>query len=655
MGAAVKPDVLVVDDSLTVRMDLRDTLDAAGFAVTPCATLAEARRLLAERQFDLVVLDVRLPDGDGIDLLREIRERTGAARLPVMLLSTEADVRDRVRGMQTGADEYVGKPYDSAYVVARARMLAPRAKGVVLQSRRTVLVIDDSETFRAVIASALGQVYEVRTASSGEEGLRLAFDLRPDAIVVDAVLPGISGRDVVRRIRLDATLRATPCVLLTGADTVADELRGFDSGADAYVRKSRDAALVLARLEALFRTESPRSSLEPGAGTIGPKKILLVDDNGRRAEQAADALRGDECDVAIARSADEALELLVLQAMDVVVVDLRTTGLVLGSFCARLREVQLLRELPVLVRGGGSEIDALRDGADDWLSDSNDMSVLGVRVRAQLRRKQIADEARKSHAQAVRNDIETRKNAELERANEALIHARAENEEYTRFLVHDLKNPLAAISAHAQFLTRLPEIPPIAEESAQQILASTRRMTRLVMNLLDVARAEDGALPVTRVPIDIRALFADVVAEAAQRAKERQQTVKIDVQDTVPIEADDDMLRRTIANLLENAMKYAPADSTITLSATRTSDFSEISVADQGAGIPPHLRSVVFDKYVRLDRDSAGGARQSRGIGLAFCRRAAEAHRGTIRVEDAPGGGALFALRLPIAPSAGAL
>src|SRR5271170_1581054 len=103
--------VLIVDDSLTVRMDLAEAFSEAGFQVLPCATAAEARATLARGHISLVVLDVVLPDADGIDLLREIRA-TAPAGMRVVMLSSEAEVKDRIRGLQIGADDYVGKPYD---------------------------------------------------------------------------------------------------------------------------------------------------------------------------------------------------------------------------------------------------------------------------------------------------------------------------------------------------------------------------------------------------------------------------------------------------------------------------------------------------------------------------------------------------------------
>ncbi len=199
----MKIAVLIVDDSLTVRMDLSEAFENAGFAVSRCATLQEARAALDGRRFALAVLDVLLPDGDGVEFLQELKANPESASTLVMLLSTEAQVRNRVRGLRTGADEYIGKPYDSGYVVARARELIrlqrPRP---TTEDRATVLVIDDSATFRNGMQEALGAVgYRVITASTGEEGLLSAVNLRPAAVIVDYGLPGIDGATVARRMR----------------------------------------------------------------------------------------------------------------------------------------------------------------------------------------------------------------------------------------------------------------------------------------------------------------------------------------------------------------------------------------------------------------------------------------------------------------------
>src|ERR1700735_5416528 len=148
--------VLIVDDSLTVRMDLKEAFEDAGFQTILCASAAAARQAFADVAMCIAVLDVLLPDGNGVELLMELRASAGTSSIIVLMLSTEAEVTDRLRGLQTGADEYVGKPYDIHYVVARARELLHARRAV--QSRAsptTILVIDDSITFRETLRQAL--------------------------------------------------------------------------------------------------------------------------------------------------------------------------------------------------------------------------------------------------------------------------------------------------------------------------------------------------------------------------------------------------------------------------------------------------------------------------------------------------------------------
>jgi DNA-binding response OmpR family regulator len=259
------PLILIIDDSLTVRMDLAEAFTEAGFRVQACASATEARQELARQadvqaSFDLIILDVLLPDGDGVDLLQELRASSAGAHASVLMLSTEAEVKDRLRGLQTGADEYVGKPYELGYLIARAGELMRRRSSLPDRDRTDILVIDDSSTFRESLRQALaGAGYTVLTAGSGEEGLRIAADRRPGAILVDGVLPGIDGATVIRRLRLDTVLRRVPCILMTASEERGAELRALDAGADGFVRKDEQLDSIIARLAAILR----RSAADP--------------------------------------------------------------------------------------------------------------------------------------------------------------------------------------------------------------------------------------------------------------------------------------------------------------------------------------------------------------------------------------------------------
>jgi DNA-binding response OmpR family regulator len=388
--------VLVVDDSLTVRMDLSEAFAAAGFSVTACATEAEARAALAGAAFDLVVLDVLLPFADGVDLLREIRQTPRIQDMVVILLSSLAQVRARIRGLRMGADDYVGKPYEAAYLIARSRELLRERGRMPARGGATVLVIDDSLTFREQLREALRQAgYEAAVAVSGENGLRMAADIRPAAIIVDGEMPGLDGLSVIRRLRLDAGLRHTPCLLLTAASGQETELQALESGADAFVCKSDGGAVVLARLAAILRgTGAPTAA----PSLMGPKKILAVDDDEIFLGRIMADLKREGYDVVPAQDGEEALELLEAEKVDCVLLDLAMPGLGGVETCRRLKANPATRRLPVILfsaRGDGAAmLEALGAGADDVVPKSGDFALLRARLLAQIRRRQFADEKR---------------------------------------------------------------------------------------------------------------------------------------------------------------------------------------------------------------------------------------------------------------------
>lgn len=169
--------VLLVDDSTTVRMVIAAELREAGFRVTPVPTLDAARRALAQagsrEAIDLMILDLSLPDGDGIDLLQEIRRDPAYADLPVMILSGDARFGSRLRGLGVGADDFVGKPHSKAYLIGRARALAgtrPSEHSSIPRPWR-IVIIDSDSSIRHTLARLLrvGHGCDVLTLESTDQ------------------------------------------------------------------------------------------------------------------------------------------------------------------------------------------------------------------------------------------------------------------------------------------------------------------------------------------------------------------------------------------------------------------------------------------------------------------------------------------------------
>ncbi|MCB9727056.1 MAG: response regulator [Deltaproteobacteria bacterium] len=403
------PRILVVDDSLTVRMHIGEALQDAEFDVVLCADLEAARAALRASSCQLVILDLNLPDGHGLDLLAEMRAAPETASVPVLLLSAEeeAGLDARAHGV-----EYVGKPYELEAVVARVRVLCRRRPDDASAGTRRILVIDDSPTYRNQVKDALQAAgYQVYQAGTGEEGLAMLTELRPDAIVVDGVLPGVDGATVVHRVKSDLSLRRTPCLLLTAAERTEDELRSLEAGADAYVRKSEDLEVLLARVAALLRrTRSETPHTMPSL--LGPKRLLAIDDSPTYLHTLGDQLRSEGYETILASSGEEGLAVLAERPVDGILLDLMMPGLSGEETCRRIKQDPELRDIPLMILTARDERDAMiqgiNAGADDYIAKSADFDVLKARLRAQLRRKHFEDENRRIREQLVRREAEAR-------------------------------------------------------------------------------------------------------------------------------------------------------------------------------------------------------------------------------------------------------
>ena len=235
--------------------------------------------------------------------------------------------------------------------------------------------------------------------------------------------------------------------------------------------------------------------------------------------------------------------------------------------------------------------------------------------------------------------------SERERAEQA----ERQRDELARAVSHDLRNPLAAVLGQAQLLQRRlqkagltgPEL-----QNVQSIIASAQRMNTLIQDLVDATRQEAGRLRLERQTVDLPGLAQDLLA----RQTGALETNRIHIEprpNLPPVSADPPRLERILVNLLSNALKYSPPDSTVEVRFAQHNGEVVTSITDRGPAIPPEALPHLFDRS--YPAQAGRNPREGEGLGLYIVKILVEAHGGRVWVESEPEKGNTFYFTLPVA------
>jgi len=245
----------------------------------------------------------------------------------------------------------------------------------------------------------------------------------------------------------------------------------------------------------------------------------------------------------------------------------------------------------------------------------------------------------------------------LEQMLRSLDAARTEREaamkkqrEFVADASHELRTPLTSVLANLELLQASLRAPNQDEDRTMvdSALRSSKRMSRLVGDLLLLARADAGRAG-KHVACDLAEVAGNVAVELAPLMGDRE--LEIDNQHALPVTGNPDELHRMVLNLLDNASRHTPPGARIELHVRRVGEEAVVEVADDGPGIPPRLREQIFDRFVRGEGPADTAVGPGSGLGLAIVRAVATSHNGTVEVGESASGGAQFRVRLPLQPA----
>jgi len=214
---------------------------------------------------------------------------------------------------------------------------------------------------------------------------------------------------------------------------------------------------------------------------------------------------------------------------------------------------------------------------------------------------------------------------------------------------HELRTPLTSINGFAELLTTDTELPEQAKEFVAIIASESQRLSKMINTFLAVTQLErKDKQEVLKIPLRLDEVVRETISRLQPVAKKRRiRLVEQPSQRIPPVAADKSLITQAVKNLVDNAIKYSPERTTVTVSTALEAEAVRVCVEDRGYGIPAEAKDRVWEKFYRVVREGQEKDEDSTGLGLSFVREIVEQHGGTVELESEEGRGSKFSFTLP--------
>ena len=254
--------ILIVEDSSTQAKQIELSLKPLGHTVTTACSAEEALALLKKQKALIVISDILMPDMDGYQLCKAIKFDTGLKDMPVVLLTRLSDPKEIIKGLESGADDFIVKPYSEDLLLTRiGAILSLRARTDLpdnqpdsqMNKHISILVVEDSPTQAEQLKYLLeDRGYKVLLAADGREGLDIARETRPAIVISDILMPVMNGYELAYEMKHDDGLKHIPVILITSLMDRKEVIHKAAVVADGYFTKPFDNQYLLEKIESLI-------------------------------------------------------------------------------------------------------------------------------------------------------------------------------------------------------------------------------------------------------------------------------------------------------------------------------------------------------------------------------------------------------------------
>jgi signal transduction histidine kinase len=377
-----------------------------------------------------------------------------------------------------------------------------------------------------------------------------------------------------------------------------------------------------------------------------------VDDVPENLEVLGNILAEQHLNVLVAQHGSSALTIAQAKQPDLILLDVQMPMMDGFTVCEHLKAHPLTKGIPVMFLTALSEVpDIVRGfqaGSVDYITKPFHPQELLMRVRTHLELQRLRQDLQARNEELEREVAERiRAEQALQEANVRLVELNRQKNEFLGIAVHDLKNPLSAITGLAKAVEQLPEM---SREEVVEYMGSiatiSERMFALIKNLLNINAIEQGGIRLLLSPVAVTASAYMMMQSYQMKAQSKQITLCAAIEPDVVALADESAVIQVLDNLMSNAIKFSPFGKQLWLRVKTLEDCVRIEIQDQGPGLTDEDKGKLFGKFARLSAKPTGDE-HSTGLGLSIVKSMIDGMNGRIWVESTIGCGACFVVELP--------
>lgn len=634
-------NILITDDNIMNIEMAGELLEKAGHFTIKTEKAEEGIKLAQINRPDLILMDLNLPEMDGLTATKILKEDILTKDIPVLAFTAKVMQTDKEKAFEAGCCGFISKPIDVSTFVNNVENFLIKKDANDIQSHHsvpfnqenslknekemdmpvmtetkkkalykchTVLIIDDNPMNTELLKEALEQIGQNSVVThSGKQALDLVEQEKFDLILLDVMMPEMNGFDVIKQLKSNTSTKDIPVIFVSALDQTNDIVKGFDLGSYEYVTKPFKIEELKARILSILKIKDLQDELK------AEKEVLEL------------VFKFSADGIVILNSA---FEIISCNELFSKWLDLPKEKIINHDFCS--------------IVGYDNDIYPIKQ----CLKTENSFMDFCLEIDTETNKEKKFLEISCSEINPSLNEVD----GYVLILRDVTAHKEIEQqkETFVATLTHDLKTPVRAQMRALDMLLneKFGQINDSQKDIIEETLNSNKYMFGMVDNLLASYRYENKSVNIQKHYFDINDLIKNCYNQIKYLANDKKQTINFDFEDeTLDLSADSLEIKRVIINLLSNAINYTGEYGQIIISSKLKNDTIIISFIDNGKGISQDEISSLFNKY----QSYAKKFRQvGTGLGLYLSKQIIESHGGTISVISEEGSGSVFTIKLPI-------